>query len=372
MTTFSDVLDTMDWETIRQGVLDKTLTDVDRALARRGTLDLEDFMALISPAAQARLEVMAERSRELTLKRFGRTAQLYIPLYLSNECTNHCVYCGFSALNDIPRKTLNREEIRQEGEFIRHWGFEHLLLLTGEDARNADVDYMVDAVKLLRPMFAQISLEVQPLAVEDYHRLIQAGVSAVYVYQETYHKEAYPQYHPKGKKAIFKWRLETPDRLGQADMRKIGLGCLLGLEDWRADVTYMAAHIRYLEQVYWRARYCVSFPRLRPHAGCFEPNHPLNDKDLAQLIWAFRIFDPDLELSLTTREAPSYRDHMLGLGVTHISAGSHTDPGGYSGKHALEQFVVNDDRSPEQVVDAVRAKGYEPVWKDWDMVLEHG
>jgi 2-iminoacetate synthase len=371
MSTFRTVLDALDWNATTHAIQGKTLQDVDRALAKKGTLDVADFMALISPAAVARLETMAQKARELTLKRFGKTTQLYIPIYLSNECTNQCVYCGFSAENEIPRKTLTASEILQDAELVRSWGFEHALLVTGEDARQVDVDYLVSAVELLRPVFAQISLEVQPLSAEEYARLLKAGATAVYVYQETYHREEYRKYHRKGKKSIFDWRIDTPDRLGEAGMRKIGLGCLIGLEDWRTDSVFLAEHLRYLQKKYWKTRYSVSFPRLRPHMGSFEPENPQTEKELAQLIWAYRIFDPDLELSVSTRESQKFRDAMIGLGVTHMSAASRTDPGGYSqADESLEQFSINDDRNASEVAAAIRSKGYEPVWKDWDAVLE--
>jgi len=372
-TFFSDVVKTMNWDAVTNSIAHKCPEDVERALAKHGQLDIEDFMALVSPVAAKYLEPMAKKSRELTLRRFGRATQLYVPIYLSNECTNNCVYCGFSADNDIPRKTLTANEILSEADVVRGWGFEHVLLVTGEDVRHVDVDYLESAVKLLRPLFAQISLEVQPLSVEEYARLAAAGVTAVYVYQETYHRETYKDFHHKGKKTIFDWRVNTPDRLGEAGARKIGLGCLIGLEDWRTDSTFLATHLRYLEQRYWRARYSIAFPRLRPHAGEFEPRVVQTDKELAQLIWAYRIFDPDIELSLSTREAPKFRDQMLTLGVTNISAASRTDPGGYSSDdHSLEQFAVHDDRSAEEVAQAIHAQGYEPVWKDWDAVLEAG
>ena len=371
MSTFATELNAMDWDSITASIYTKTVEDVDRVLAKRVQLDQDDFMTLVSPAGSLRLEAMAKRSQELTLRRFGRTAQLYIPLYLSNECTNNCVYCGFSMDNVIPRKTLTGTEMMCDAELVRSWGFEHLLLVTGEDSRSADLDYLVKAVELLHPLFAQISLEVQPLSSEEYKRLIDVGVTAVYVYQETYHRSTYRNYHHKGKKTVFDWRLETPDRLGEAGMRKIGLGCLIGLEDWRTDAVFLAAHLRYLERKYWRTRYSIAFPRLRPHVGDFEPNIVQTDRELAQLIWAYRIFDPDVELSMSTREAPDFRDQMVGLGITHLSAASRTDPGGYStDDHTLEQFSIHDDRTSSEVAAAIRAKGFEPVWKDWDLVLE--
>lgn len=369
---FSDLVDQLSWNDVGALVKERTTADVERALQKDSVLDMNDFMALISPKAEPYLEAMAQKAQKLTRRRFGRIVQLYIPLYLSNECTNQCVYCGFSAGNKIPRRTLTMPEILQEAEVIQKWGFEHLLLVTGEDVRHVDVDYLCQAVRTLRPLFAHISLEVQPLDTEEYQKLMEEGVSAVYVYQETYRKETYPNYHLKGKKRIFNWRVNTPDRLGQAGLRKVGLGCLIGLEDWRIESTWTALHLRYLEKKYWRSRYSMSFPRLRPHAGEFNPQVVLSDRELVQLILAWRLFDPDLELSLSTRESPQFREGMLGLGITNLSAASRTDPGGYAQPqvHDLEQFTVNDDRSADEIAAMINRLGFEPVWKDWDAVLE--
>jgi 2-iminoacetate synthase len=372
MSTFSDEHARYEWNAVAQRIAEKSLADVDRALAKTTTLDLDDFAALVSPAAVPRLEAMARKSRELTLKRFGKTQQMYLPLYLSNECTNSCTYCGFSHENDIPRRTLTIPEILQEIHVIkRQWDFEHILLVTGEDVRHADVAYLKEAVKICRQYFAHVSIEVQPLETHEYAELAEAGVSAVMVYQETYNKAAYPGYHPKGKKRIFDYRLQCPDRIGLAGIRKVGIGCLIGLEDWRTDCFFTAMHLRYLEKAYWKMRYSISFPRLRPHAGLQDQKNYQTERELVQLICAYRIFDPDVEISLSTRESAYFRDHTMNLGVTTLSAGSRTDPGGYSiSQHELEQFAINDDRTPQDVVDSVRKNGYEPVWKDWDPVLD--
>ncbi|MCD8176405.1 MAG: 2-iminoacetate synthase ThiH [Tannerellaceae bacterium] len=373
MNDFINYIDNYKWEDIREAVYSKTNADVEQALhtTRPG---IHDFMALVSPAAQGYLEPMAQLSRRYTQQRFGKTVQFYVPLYLTNSCINHCIYCGFNHANDINRIILTDHQIRQEIEAIHRIGsFKHILLVTGENPRDAGVDYIENAIRLVKNDFSSISIEVQPLKQQEYTRLIDAGLNAVYCYQETYHKERYKIYHPKGMKSKFDWRLDTFDRMGKAGIHKMGLGVLIGLEDWRTDTTFMALHLRYLQKRYWQTRYSVSFPRMRPHEGeHFQPNVIMHDKELAQLIFAFRIFDHDLEIALSTRESQYFRDHMTTLVVTSLSAGSKTDPGGYAVyKAELEQFIVNDDRSPAEVLQAVTNQGYEVVWKDWDMSLQY-
>ena len=333
--------------------------------------NMEDFKALISPAAAPYLEEMARLSREATLKRFGNTMQLYAPLYLSNECQNICTYCGFSYDNKLRRKTLNSVEIVKEMDALKKLGFEHVLLVTGEANQTVGMDYFRKALKIVRPHFANVSMEVQPLEGEDYSELSQLGVHAVLVYQETYHKEDYKKHHPKGKKSNFYYRLETPDRLGRAGIHKIGLGALIGLEDWRVDSFFTALHLNYLERTYWKTKYSISFPRLRPFSGGLNPKVEMSDRELVQLICAYRLFDEEVELSLSTRESEKFRDNVLKLGITSMSAGSKTNPGGYAVEpQSLEQFEISDERSPAEVAEMIRKQGYEPVWKDWDVVLE--
>ncbi|MCG8581123.1 MAG: 2-iminoacetate synthase ThiH [Bacteroidales bacterium] len=366
MKTFEQVHASHNWEATTQSIYNKTAADVELAL-NTSNPTLEDFKALISPAAEACLEQMAVKSRAITQRRFGKTIQLYIPLYLSNACANSCTYCGFNHENDITRITLNKEQVLQEIEVIKNMGFQHLLLVTGEHPKDCGYNYLKEMVELVKPHFASVSIEVQPMKQDEYEGLIQLGLHTVYVYQETYHKENYKTYHPRGKKSDFPYRLETPERLGKAGIRKVGIGCLLGLEDWRTDSFFTALHLDYLEKTYWRTKYSISFPRLRPHVGTFQPNCEVSDKQLAQLIMAYRIFNPDVDLSLSTRESKTFRNHMLQLGVTAMSAGSKTEPGGYAVYNkALEQFSVNDDRSPEAICQMIKDGGYEPVWKDWD------
>lgn len=366
--SFKTIFDSFQWDDLKKDIYAKTSVDVHAALSKSGKRSLEDFKALISPAAAPFLEQMAQLSHQITQKRFGKTIQMYVPMYLSNECQNICTYCGFSMDNKVPRKTLSTKEIDQEVDIIKSMGFEHVLLVTGEANRTVGVDYIKDTIRHIKPHFSNISMEVQPMETDEYKTLIDEGLHSVLVYQETYHKEDYKKHHPKGKKSNFDWRLETPDRLGVAGIHKIGLGVLIGLEDWRVDSFYCALHLDYLEKKYWQTKYSISFPRLRPFSGGLEPKVEMNDRELLQLICAYRIFNEEVELSLSTRENPKFRDHTFKLGITSMSAGSKTEPGGYANADlALEQFEISDERSPNEVADVLRANGYEVVWKDWDL-----
>ncbi|NBV38195.1 MAG: 2-iminoacetate synthase ThiH [Verrucomicrobia bacterium] len=368
--SFAEIHAAHPWDNVLQSIQAKTTTDVERAIRRaeEGLCDLEDFQALISPAASPYLETLARLSQEKTLRRFGRTIQLFAPAYLSNECQNVCTYCGFSAGNKIPRRTLTPAEILREAGALKKLGFEHVLLLTGESNKIA-VPYFTAALDLLRPHFSSLSMEVQPLETAEYLELRKHGLNAVLVYQETYHKETYQQHHPKGRKSDFAWRLDAPDRIGQAGVHKIGLGALFGLEDWRTECFFTALHLQWLERKHWRSRFSVSFPRLRPHEGNLSPKVEMTDRHLVQAICAFRIFNGELELTLSTRESPTFRNHAFKCGVTTMSAGSRTNPGGYAeGKEAsLEQFAIEDERSPEEIAAMLREAGYETIWKDWDL-----
>lgn len=363
---FQELFDTYNWEEVKHSIYAKTAADVQIAL-QKNKRTLEDFKALISPAAMPFLEQMAQLSHRLTRKRFGKTIQLYIPLYLSNECQNICTYCGFSFDNKLARKTLSSFEILQEAEYLKQQGFEHVLLVTGEANKTVGVDYIKKAITLLKPHFTNISMEVQPLEEEEYKELADAGLHTVLVYQETYHKDDYKLHHTKGKKSNFDYRLATPDRLGKAGMHKIGLGVLIGLEDWRTDNFFTALHMTYLEKTYWQTKYSVSFPRLRPAEGLIEPKVVMNDKELVQLICAWRIFNEEVELTMSTRENEKFRDHIIQLGITSMSAGSKTNPGGYVTEiESLEQFEIDDSRSPAEIVRMIESKGYKAVWKDWE------
>lgn len=366
MGSFVDVFNRFSWEEVRESIYSKTEKDVLHALSS-SKLTLEGFKALVSPAAEPYLEQMAAKSSALTQKRYGKTIQLYAPMYLSNECNNICTYCGFSLTNKVRRRTLSDDEIVTEIEAIKKDGFNHILLVTGEANYTVNIHYFLNAIKIIKPYFVNISIEFQPLSVEEYRQAHDAGVYSVLVYQETYHKEVYKTYHTKGKKSNFDYRLDTPDRIGEAEIHKIGLGVLLGLEDWRVDSFFCAAHLDYLEKKFWKTKYSISFPRMRPAEGIIEPNVIVTDKHLVQLLTAYRLFNEDVELSISTRESEHFRNNIIPLGVTSMSAGSKTNPGGYSVEpDSLEQFEISDKRSVQEIAELIKSKGYEAVHKDWD------
>ncbi len=372
MSDFYTILSQHSWDDIKQSIYAKTLEDAKEALHKKEFRNLEDFKALISPAAESLLEEMAQISQQLTLNRFGNTVQIYVPLYLSNECQNICTYCGFSLHNKIKRTTLTDAQIIKEAEAIKALGYDHVLLVTGEANKAVGMEYLQHSIRLLKPYFANISIEVQPLEQEEYELLIAEGLYAVLVYQETYHEEKYKTHHTKGRKSNYEYRIDTPERLGRAGIHKIGLGCLIGLEDWRTDSLYTAMHLDYLEKKYWQTRYSISFPRLRPAEGILEPKSVMTDKQLVQLICAYRIFKEDIELSISTRENASFRNNIFRLGITSMSAGSKTNPGGYAvfpEKESLEQFEIDDKRSAKEIAEMLKLNGYEAVWKDWDKSL---
>ncbi len=368
MSSFKDTFEAYHWDEVKAKLESVTLSDVLKSLQKKHKTP-DDFLNLLSSAAAEKLELMAKMARMATQKRFGKTIQLYAPMYLSNECQNICTYCGFSLDNPLRRKTLSDTEIMVEASVLKSMGVNHVLLVSGEANKTVGVPYFRNAVRLLRPHFANISVEVQPLSEEEYSVLHQEGVHSVLVYQETYHREVYKEYHPKGKKSNFHFRLETPDRIGRAGIHKIGLGVLLGLEDWRVDSFFNALHIDYLQKIYWKSRFSVSFPRLRPAEGIIEPNFIMEDRDLLQLICAYRIWNEDLEISISTRENETFRNHIISLGATAMSAGSKTNPGGYAvDKESLEQFETSDERSMEEIRNIIKKAGYDPVMKDWDSV----
>lgn len=371
---FSDELNNIDWDETTQKIYSSTDNDVRRALSK-AHCNVDDFMAMLSPAAEPYLETMARLSRKYTQERFGNTISMFIPLYITNSCTNSCIYCGFHRENPMARTILTLTQIEDEYKAIKKLApFENILLVTGENPAKAGVPYIADAVELAKKYFSNIKIEVMPLSAEDYTLLTKHGLNGVICFQETYNRKNYNIYHPRGMKSRFEWRVNAFDRMGQAEVHSIGMGALIGLEkEWRTDMTMMAYHLRYLQKHYWRTKYSVNIPRMRPAQNeGFQPNCIMTDKQLAQATFAMRIFDHDVDISYSTREPAYIRDNMCTLGVTTMSAESHVNPGGYhTYPQALEQFSVNDERTAKVIDKRLRELGREPVWKDWDASFDH-
>jgi 2-iminoacetate synthase len=376
--------------------------DVAKARAAEDKPDpsLADFAALLSPGAGEILETLCRRSQALTKQRFGRVIRLFAPVYLSNECINNCRYCGFSRDNPILRVTLSVDEVVREARALQEQGFRNLLLVAGEHPKFVSSAYLEECVRALHAEVPAISLEVGPMETADYQPLVEAGAEGLVVYQETYDHAVYAAMHTAGPKRNFDWRLETPERAYAAGFRRLGIGALFGLADWRLEALCVAAHAAHLLKNCWKAQLTISLPRLRPCAGEFQPLTHLSDRELVQLVCAFRLFLPDVGLVLSTREPAKLRDGLIPLGITLMSAGSHTEPGGYTGAgrekihktergrivelasgssewalpperatNATGQFDIADGRSPEEISNLIRRLGYEPVWKDWDAAL---
>lgn len=365
--SFQQQLDNYPQHDILQLIKTATPQRIEQAL-NRPRLSMEDFASLLSPQiTDAQLEVMATRAHQITSQRFGRTILLYAPIYLSNECHNGCKYCGFSADNHLPRRTLTPTEIEREAKLLRSQGFRHMLLLTGEAPESAGIDFLEKAVQTVKSECGSVSIEVFPMDTDGYRRMVAAGVDGLTLYQETYDAKLYKELHPYGPKSDYSYRLNAPERAGEAGLRRIGIGSLLGLGECLSDVFYTGLHALYLARRFWRTQVTISFPRMRPAEGGYQPNSIVTDRQLTQFICALRLLIPDAGLVLSTRESSALRDNLLPLGITQMSAGSCTSPGGYSdGDHNGEQFAINDERSPAEIEQLLKSRGYDPVWKDWD------
>ena len=361
------------------------------ALERSNTVS--SFASLLAPKTDEQLDALAARARELTFRYFGRTMRLFAPLYLSNECINSCRYCGFSRENSILRVTLSVEEVVKEGQHLAREGFRQLLLVAGEHPKFVSGDYLAECIRALRDNFPSIAIEVGPMETEAYIPMVAAGAEGLVVYQETYNRAVYAEVHAAGPKRDFDWRLQCPERGYDAGFRRIGIGALIGLAPWREDAIALAAHLEYLLKRCWKSSITVSVPRLRPAAGEFRPLFPMNDRDLVQLVAALRVTFPQIGIVLSTREHAELRDLLTTVGVTMMSAGSHTEPGGYThqgqthihrtvrgrivppevpiadSEIATGQFEISDSRSPQEIANILRQHGLEPVWKDWDTAL---
>lgn len=342
-------------------------TDVEQALVKK-ELSMHDFSAFLSPAAEHYLEQMAKRAQEITLRHFGRTIQLYAPIYVSDFCDNQCLYCSFNARNRGRRKKLSLEEVKREAAVIAETGLRQILLLSGESRKESPPDYLLDCVRILRRYFSSIAVEVYPLAEEEYRLLAENGVDGLTIYQETYNEEIYNKIHPAGPKRNFRYRLEAPERGSRAGLRRVNIGALLGLADWRRDIFFLGMHAQYLQTLFPDVEIGVSVPRLRPHSGVFQDMHTVNDQNLVQIILALRIFMPRLGISLSTRENSRLRDNLIPLGITRMSGGSSTSVGGYTASdngHAFSQFEIADRRSVSEIMALISRQGYEPVLNDW-------
>jgi 2-iminoacetate synthase len=396
--SFVGEFDSLALDALLAGAREASAAEAGESLGKP-VLSLRDFARLISPAAGGLLEAMGRRSQALTRQRFGKVIRFFAPLYLSNECINNCQYCGFSRDNAILRVTLSVAEALEEARALRTRGFRNILLVAGEHPKFVSDSYLVECVRALHEEMPGISLELGPMDTAQYRALAGAGADGLVVYQETYDREIYTRMHTSGPKRDFNWRLETPERAYAAGFRRLGIGALFGLGDWRREALGVAAHALFLLRHCWKAQLTLSLPRLRPCAGEFQPPTRIGDRDLAQLLCAFRLLLPDAGLVLSTREPPWLRDGLIPLGITMISAGSHTEPGGYTGAgrekthhtergrivapaagasewaaapgstSATGQFEIADDRPPGEVASRVRQLGYEPVWKDWDAAL---
>ncbi len=340
-----------------------------RQAIHKSRLSPRDFLTLLSPAAEPFLEPMARKSREITIRQFGQTMVLFTPMYLSNYCGNQCVYCGFNCTNAIGRKKLTLAEVETEARAIAATGLKHILILTGEAPKIAGVDYIKDCCQILKKWFSSISIEIFVLQRYEYEALIDAGVDGLIIYQETYNESLYESLHLKGPKKDFRFRLDGPEQGCQAGMRSVGIGALLGLDDWRRDIFFTALHADYLMTKYPEVEISVSLPRMRPHVGSYEPASVVNDLHIVQVITALRLFLPRCGISISTRENETFRNNIMGLGVTKMSAGSSTAVGGHTREdESVGQFDISDERNVEEMCLALQERGVQPVFKDWEPI----
>lgn len=342
-----------------------TKTDVLRAINDRKP-NLYSYLTLLSPLAEDYLEEMAQRAQSLSLQNFGRTILLYTPMYLSNYCVNLCSYCSFNTENSIKRKKLELKEIEAEAKEISAHGFKHILILTGESREESSVAYIIDAVSVLKKYFDSISIEIYPLRQDEYSKLIKAGVDGLTIYQEVYDRDIYRKVHISGPKRNYNYRLEAPERACIEGIRGVNIGALLGLNDWRKEAFMTGIHADYLQNQFPHVEVSVSLPRIRPHVGMVNSYHVVGEKNLVQIMLATRIFQPRAGITISTREGKEFRDNLVPLGVTKMSAGVSTEVGGHSSKDKSEgQFDISDTRTLDEIKQMVLSKGYQPIFKDW-------
>jgi 2-iminoacetate synthase len=345
--------------------------DIERVLAK-DRLDHLDFLALLSKKAEKHLEAMAQKSRDLTIKHFGKVVFLYTPLYLANYCVNQCLYCGFNVKEDIKRKKLDLQEISKEAKAISEMGFRHILILTGESRQKTPVSYIKEAVGVLVDYFDSIAIEIYPLETEEYQELIRAGVDSLTIYQEVYDPQTYDELHIAGPKKDYHFRLDAPERGCQAGMRAVNIGALLGLNNWRKEAFFTGLHAQYLQDNYLETEVSLSLPRIRPHLGSFQAEESVYDRYLVQNLLALRLFLPRAGLNISTRESAELRDNLIDLGISKMSAASKTQVGGYAQNNEAKteveddcQFEISDQRSLSEVVTMLENKGYQAIFKNW-------
>jgi len=342
--------------------------DIINTISKDRITELE-FLMLLSQKASKYLEPMAQKARKLTIQNFGKVIFLYTPMYLANYCVNQCVYCGFNIANKINRKKLTLEEVEKEAQAISSTGLRHILILTGESRRESPVQYIKQCVEVLKKYFRSISIEVYPLEESEYKELIETGVDGFTIYQEVYNEEVYEKLHIKGPKRNYRYRLDAPERACRASMRSVNIGALLGLDDWRKEAFFTGIHADYLQTRYPDTEISISLPRIRPQCGGFTPPYVVEDRDLVQIMLAQRLFMPRAGITISTRESQSFRDNLIGLGVTKMSAGSSTEVGGHTQENKSEgQFDINDRRGVEEIKQRIYEKGYQPVFKDWQAI----
>jgi len=328
---------------------------------------INDFWALLSPAASKHIEEMAQRAHKITLQNFGKAITLYTPIYLSNYCTNECIYCGFNVNNKVARRKLNFDEVEKEAKFIASTGLKHILILTGESREHSPLSYIKDCIKILKKYFSSISIEIYPLTEEEYKELIEEGIDGLTIYQEVYDEKTYDKVHISGPKKNYRFRLDAPERACKQNIRTVNIGSLLGLTEWRKEAFFSGLHAKYLQDNYASTEISISTPRMQPHCGNFNPI-TVSDKELVQIILALRIFLPHVGITISTREASLLRDNIVPLGITKMSAGSTTAVGGHTITEDSVQFDISDKRNVGEIKTMLLSKGYQPVLKDWMIV----
>jgi 2-iminoacetate synthase len=366
--TFADILshyESFDFQTYLENV---TNEDIEKSL-KKESLNQLDFLNLLSKKAQNYLEEMAIISKKHKIRHFGNVILLYLPIYVSNYCSSDCEYCGFSKKNKIIRKHLSEEELHVEAKEIAKNGIKHILLLTGEAKKIADLEYLKMCIKVLKKYFSSISIEIYPLETDEYKQLKELGVDGLTIYQEVYDKNIYKTVHTSGEKQNYDYRLEAPERGANADFRAINIGVLFGLGDIQKEAFLSGVHARYLMDKFPQIEISLSLPRINNAEGDFKVKHTLNDRDFVQFMLAYRLYMPSCGINISTRESASFRDNLIDIGATKFSAGSKTDVGGYSDiDKSTPQFDISDKRSVEEIVKMIKSKGQQPVFKDWEIM----